>query len=152
MTPSQLQKWVLSFQETNACCGSKLIAFLNSSSDSRSVWFLGVVLQVTIWTLQTASTSTNRPGAVASILIISRGVKNSEVGNSSGFNFLSCYIKRTKYKLNHLENNCIICNLGGKHCISCQKGKLLNSKQKLEIKNWKYKLKFETKTQNEALK
>lgn len=37
VTPSQLQKWVMSFQEANACCGSKLIAFLNSSNDNRSV-------------------------------------------------------------------------------------------------------------------
>jgi hypothetical protein len=39
MTPSQLHKWVLSFQEINAC-GSKLIAFLNSSSDSSFFWQL----------------------------------------------------------------------------------------------------------------
>ena len=36
-TPSQLQKWVLSFQDIKACRGSRLITVLNSSSDRRSV-------------------------------------------------------------------------------------------------------------------
>ena len=36
-TPSQLQKWVLSFQDNMTCCGSRVIAFLNWTNDSRSV-------------------------------------------------------------------------------------------------------------------
>jgi hypothetical protein len=67
---------VLSFQEANACCGSKVIEFLNSSSDSRSVWFPGVVLmllQVTASKLQAMSTSRkDRPVAAAFMVTIIR--------------------------------------------------------------------------------
>jgi hypothetical protein len=37
MMPSQLQKWVLPFHEARACCGSRVIDFFRSSSDSPSV-------------------------------------------------------------------------------------------------------------------
>jgi hypothetical protein len=39
MTPSQLQKWVLSFQDMKTCWRSKRIASLNPRSDSQSVSF-----------------------------------------------------------------------------------------------------------------
>lgn len=44
--PSQLQKWVLPFHEAKACCGSRVIDFLKSSSDNRSVSFPSAELQV----------------------------------------------------------------------------------------------------------
>lgn len=94
MKPFQLQKWVLSFQETNACCGSKLILELNQrQSDLFGSQETGVVLQVTTWALQATSAST-KPSRCSSLHVDNKqGVKNSEVRNSSGFSFLFCYIQ-----------------------------------------------------------
>jgi len=60
-TPSHLQKWVLSFQEIKDWCGSRVIAFLNSSRERRSVSFPKVE-QMTGWEME--ARNTKRKGAV----------------------------------------------------------------------------------------
>lgn len=60
-TPSQLQKWVLSFQEIKDWCGSRVIAFLNSSRERRSVSFPKVE-PMTGWEME--ARNTKRKGAV----------------------------------------------------------------------------------------
>jgi hypothetical protein len=73
MMPSQLQKWVLSFHEAKACCGSRVMDFFKSSSDSRSV-SVSVSFpeaEEVVMVLQDITNSRKCPTAVAFMAIIS---------------------------------------------------------------------------------
>jgi hypothetical protein len=69
MMPSKLQKWVLSFHEAKACCGSRVIDFFKSSSDNRSVSVSSPGAEEVV-ALQVITNSRNYPSVVAFMAII----------------------------------------------------------------------------------